>query len=31
MAMLIRRSNLIVPITNPRFVSRAWRLLMPLP
>jgi len=23
--MLIRRSNLIVPITNPRFVSRAWR------
>ena len=25
MAMLIRRSNLMVPITNPRFVSRAWR------
>jgi len=25
MAMLIRRSNLIVPITNPRFVSHAWR------
>jgi len=23
--MLIRRSNLMVPITNPRFVSRAWR------
>lgn len=23
--MLIRRSNLIVPITNHRFVSRAWR------
>ena len=25
MALLIRRSNLIVPITNPRFVSHAWR------
>ena len=23
--MLIRRSNLVVPITNPRFVNRAWR------
>src|SRR2546428_7421544 len=23
--MLIRRSNLMVPITNPRFVSHAWR------
>src|SRR5262249_46296645 len=23
--MLIRRSNLLVPITNPHFVSRAWR------
>src|SRR5919201_4958542 len=23
--MLIRRSNLMVPITNPRFVSGAWR------
>jgi len=23
--MLIRRSNLVVPITNPRFVSHAWR------
>jgi citrate lyase subunit beta/citryl-CoA lyase len=25
MAILVRRSNLLVPITNPRFVSQAWR------
>jgi citrate lyase subunit beta / citryl-CoA lyase len=25
MAILIRRSNLMVPITNPRFVCEAWR------
>ena len=25
MAILIRRSNLMVPITNPRFVREAWR------
>ena len=25
MALLIRRSNLVVPITNSRFVAGAWR------
>ena len=25
MSILVRRSNLMVPVTNPRFVEGAWR------